>query len=54
MALCTRVETATYATHQPTGAYSTDLREKIVLAHERGEGTFDELAETFGVARWTA
>jgi len=35
-------------------AYSTDLREKIVLAYERGEGTFEEIAETFGVARCTA
>jgi len=34
-------------------AYSTDLREKIVLAYEGGEGTFDEIAETFGVARCT-
>jgi len=34
-------------------AYSTDLREKIVLAYEGGEGTFDEIADTFGVARCT-
>lgn len=34
-------------------AYSTDLREKIVLAYESGEGTFDEIADTFGVARYT-
>jgi transposase len=34
-------------------AYSTDLREKIALAYERGERTFDEIAETFGVARCT-
>ena len=31
-------------------AYSTDLREKIVLAYEGGEGTFAEIADTFGVA----
>jgi transposase len=35
-------------------AYSTDLREKIVLAYERGERTFDEIAGTFGVARCKA
>jgi transposase len=34
-------------------AYSTDLREKIVLAYEGGESTFDEIADTFGVARCT-
>lgn len=34
-------------------AYSTDLREKIVLAYERGDGTWDEVAETFGVGRRT-
>ena len=34
-------------------AYSTDLREKIVLAYEGGEDTFDEIADTFGVARCT-
>jgi transposase len=34
-------------------AYSTDLREKIVLAYEGGEVTFDEIADTFGVARCT-
>src|SRR5215207_949068 len=34
-------------------AYSTDLREKIVLAYEDGEGTLGEVAETFGVARCT-
>jgi len=34
-------------------AYSADLREKTVLAYEGGEGTFDEIAETFGVARCT-
>src|SRR5215207_3266372 len=34
-------------------AYSTDLREKIVLAYEGGEGTFDEIADAFGVARCT-
>ena len=34
-------------------AYSTDLREKIVLAYESGEETLGEVAETFGVARCT-
>jgi transposase len=34
-------------------AYSTDLQKKIVLAYEGGEGTFDEMAETFGVAHCT-
>jgi len=34
-------------------AYSTDLREKIVLAYERGDATWDEVAETFGVGRRT-
>ncbi len=34
-------------------AYSTDLREKIVRAYERGEGTLDEMATTFEVARRT-
>lgn len=34
-------------------AYSTDLREKIVLAYERGDGTWDEVAETFGIGRRT-
>src|SRR5215218_3147030 len=34
-------------------AYSTDLREKMVLAYEAGEGTLDEVAETFGVSRCT-
>ena len=34
-------------------AYSSDLREKIVLAYERGDGTWDEVAETFGVGRRT-
>lgn len=32
-------------------AYSTDLRAKLVLAYEAGEGTLDEVAETFGVGR---
>jgi transposase len=31
-------------------AYSTDLRERIVRAHEDGEGTQQELAERFGVS----
>lgn len=34
-------------------AYSTDLREKLVLAYEEGLGTLDEVADTFGVARCT-
>lgn len=34
-------------------AYSTDLREKLVLAYESGEGTLDEIADTFGVGRCT-
>ena len=34
-------------------AYSTDLREKIVMAYESGEGTLDELASTFEVDRRT-
>lgn len=34
-------------------AYSTDLREKLVLAYESGEGTLDEVADTFGVGRCT-
>ena len=34
-------------------AYSTDLRERIVLAYENGDGTLGEMAETFGVARCT-
>jgi transposase len=34
-------------------AYSTDLREKLVLAYETGEGTLDEVADTFGVGRCT-
>ncbi len=34
-------------------AYSTDLREKIVMAYERGEGTLDEMATTFEVDRRT-
>src|SRR3954464_4548993 len=34
-------------------AYSTDLREKLVLAYEAGEGTLDEVADTFGVGRCT-
>lgn len=34
-------------------AYSTDLREKLVLAYESGEGTLHEVADTFGVGRCT-
>jgi len=34
-------------------AYSTDLREKLVLAYETGESTLDEVADTFGVGRCT-
>lgn len=34
-------------------AYSTALREKLVLAYEAGEGTLDEVADTFGVGRCT-
>jgi transposase len=34
-------------------AYSTDLRAKLVLAYESGEGTLDEVADTFGVGRCT-
>src|ERR1044072_5476238 len=34
-------------------AYSTDLRETLVLAYENGEGTLDEIADTFGVGRCT-
>lgn len=34
-------------------AYSTDLREKLVLAYEEGSGTLDEVADTFGVGRCT-
>src|SRR5215213_5356836 len=34
-------------------AYSTDLREKIVMAYESGEGTLDEMASTFEVDRRT-
>lgn len=34
-------------------AYSTDLREKIVMAYESGEGTLDEMAATFEVDRRT-
>jgi len=33
--------------------YSTNLREKIVLVYERGNGTWKEVAETFGVGRRT-
>ena len=34
-------------------AYSTDLRAKLVLAYESGEGSLDEVADTFGVGRCT-
>src|SRR5215213_5871342 len=34
-------------------AYSTDLREKIVMAYESGRGTLDEMASTFEVDRRT-
>jgi transposase len=34
-------------------AYSMDLRQKIVSAYESGDGTFDEIAETFEVGRRT-
>ncbi len=34
-------------------AYTTDLRERIVLAYERGEGTLDEVADIFEVGRRT-
>ena len=34
-------------------AYSTDLREKLVLAYEAGEGTLDEVADAFAVGRCT-
>src|SRR5215211_2809225 len=34
-------------------AYSTDLRERLILAYEAGEGTLDEVADTFGVSRCT-
>src|ERR1051326_3349005 len=34
-------------------AYSSDLRERIVLAYESGEGTLDEVADIFEVGRRT-
>ena len=34
-------------------AYSTDLRERIALAYERGEGTLDDVADIFEVGRRT-
>src|SRR5918911_1061750 len=34
-------------------AYSTDLRERIVLAYEGGEGTLDDVADIFEVGRRT-
>jgi transposase len=34
-------------------AYSTDLREKIALAYEDNDYTFDEVAELFDVGRRT-
>lgn len=30
-------------------AYSLDLRQKVVAAYQRGEGTIDEIAELFSV-----
>ena len=32
-------------------AYSSDLRERLVLTYESGAGTLDEVAEEFGVGR---
>ena len=32
-------------------AYSADLRQKIVAAYENGEGTLDEIADIFSIAR---
>ena len=32
-------------------AYSADLRQKIVSAYENGEGTLDEIADIFSIAR---
>lgn len=34
-------------------AYSTDLRERIVLAYESGQGTLEEVADLFDVGRRT-
>ncbi len=34
-------------------AYSADLRQKIVLAYEQDEGTMDQIADLFSVARRT-
>jgi transposase len=34
-------------------AYSTDLREGLILAYESGSGTRDEVAAGFGVGRCT-
>lgn len=34
-------------------AYSADLRERVLRAHERGEGSQRVLAERFGVATGT-
>ena len=31
-------------------AYSNDLRRKLLEAHDRGEGSLEELAEQFGVS----
>jgi hypothetical protein len=31
-------------------AYSTDLRQKIIAAYEKGAGTLDEIADTFSIA----
>ncbi len=32
-------------------AYSADLRQKIIAAYENGEGTLDEIADIFSIAR---
>ncbi len=34
-------------------AYSADLRQKIVAAYQQGEGTMDEIADLFSIARRT-
>ncbi len=34
-------------------AYSADLREKIVSAYEQGEGSLNEIADIFSIARRT-
>ena len=33
---------------------STDLRERVVTAYEKGEGTLEEVAERFGIGMATA